>query len=164
MARPRPLPRPVPPEPADHASESAQITLVAKPRPGRSPRAGTPPAPDRVPWAAPRQGRSRSKPATRCRPPHQAAGTGIAVAAADGLDAAIRSDMQAGDRFRGGSEGGIAGGRVPAPASLDELDLVRVQAAHGSYGELTAWRAGRRSEEHTSELQSRPHLVCRLLL
>src|SRR5439155_21177738 len=26
------------------------------------------------------------------------------------------------------------------------------------------WRAGRRSEEHTSELQSRGHLVCRLLL
>src|SRR3989442_3641556 len=25
-------------------------------------------------------------------------------------------------------------------------------------------RTGRRSEEHTSELQSRPHLVCRLLL
>src|SRR6266498_5315654 len=25
-------------------------------------------------------------------------------------------------------------------------------------------RAGERSEEHTSELQSRPHLVCRLLL
>src|SRR5690554_2915007 len=25
-------------------------------------------------------------------------------------------------------------------------------------------RAGARSEEHTSELQSRPHLVCRLLL
>src|SRR3989442_10520546 len=25
-------------------------------------------------------------------------------------------------------------------------------------------QAGRRSEEHTSELQSRPHLVCRLLL
>src|SRR3989442_8523950 len=25
-------------------------------------------------------------------------------------------------------------------------------------------RAARRSEEHTSELQSRPHLVCRLLL
>src|SRR5437870_6513438 len=26
------------------------------------------------------------------------------------------------------------------------------------------WRAGARSEEHTSELQSRGHLVCRLLL
>src|SRR3989442_10342564 len=26
------------------------------------------------------------------------------------------------------------------------------------------WRSGTRSEEHTSELQSRPHLVCRLLL
>src|SRR3989442_10035101 len=26
------------------------------------------------------------------------------------------------------------------------------------------WRAFGRSEEHTSELQSRPHLVCRLLL
>src|SRR5690554_7325530 len=26
------------------------------------------------------------------------------------------------------------------------------------------WRALDRSEEHTSELQSRPHLVCRLLL
>ena len=51
--------------------------------------------------------------------------------------------MQAGDRFRGGGEGGIAGCRVPAPARLDELDLVRVQAAHGSYGQLTAWRAGR---------------------
>src|SRR3989442_8938985 len=28
-------------------------------------------------------------------------------------------------------------------------------------GSITAWA---RSEEHTSELQSRPHLVCRLLL
>src|SRR6266498_5884310 len=26
------------------------------------------------------------------------------------------------------------------------------------------WQRGGRSEEHTSELQSRPHLVCRLLL
>src|SRR6266498_4392796 len=30
------------------------------------------------------------------------------------------------------------------------------------YGEIRV--AGNRSEEHTSELQSRPHLVCRLLL
>src|SRR5690554_7187720 len=30
--------------------------------------------------------------------------------------------------------------------------------------QLTPEQAYRRSEEHTSELQSRPHLVCRLLL
>jgi hypothetical protein len=47
-----------------------------------------------------------------------------------------RSGVQAGDRFRGGGEGGIAGCRVPAPAGLDELDLVRVQAAHGRHGQL----------------------------
>src|SRR5690554_7364286 len=36
----------------------------------------------------------------------------------------------------------------------------------GSYSRLYALDAktGERSEEHTSELQSRPHLVCRLLL
>src|SRR5438552_13664681 len=28
----------------------------------------------------------------------------------------------------------------------------------------STWRSGRRSEEHTSELQSPDHLVCRLLL
>src|SRR3989442_9358311 len=37
--------------------------------------------------------------------------------------------------------------------------------AHRDEGNGSAGRvAGRRSEEHTSELQSRPHLVCRLLL
>ena len=40
-------------------------------------------------------------------------------------------------------EGGIAGCRVPALAGLDELDLVRVQAAYGRPGQLVAWRAGR---------------------
>src|SRR5690554_7097015 len=30
--------------------------------------------------------------------------------------------------------------------------------------EIIAYNEGGRSEEHTSELQSRPHLVCRLLL
>jgi hypothetical protein len=32
---------------------------------------------------------------------------------------------------------------VPALAGLDELNLMRVQAAHGRHGELTASRAGR---------------------
>src|SRR3989442_4260474 len=54
----------------------------------------------------------------------------------------------------------------PAPPFVDD-------AGHGigiAYGEAVyarvAARAGTptRSEEHTSELQSRPHLVCRLLL
>src|SRR5690554_7478946 len=39
----------------------------------------------------------------------------------------------------------------PVTAVLDAIDSVPVKAAL-------------RSEEHTSELQSRPHLVCRLLL
>src|SRR3989442_8575055 len=35
----------------------------------------------------------------------------------------------------------------------------------GSYARFTSWNSViTRSEEHTSELQSRPHLVCRLLL
>src|SRR5436305_3044514 len=42
----------------------------------------------------------------------------------------------------------------------EALDLVSVQV-HRQH----AFHAGQiRSEEHTSELQSRPHLVCRLLL
>src|SRR5216684_6939723 len=35
---------------------------------------------------------------------------------------------------------------------------------HGADGPLAPWHHGHRSEEHTSELQSRLHLVCRLLL
>jgi hypothetical protein len=37
----------------------------------------------------------------------------------------------------------IAGDRDPPLAGLDELDLVRVEAAHGRGGHLTARRAGR---------------------
>src|SRR5690554_7156003 len=39
-----------------------------------------------------------------------------------------------------------------------------VAGAKGQPPELRAQHALPRSEEHTSELQSRPHLVCRLLL
>src|SRR3989442_7553790 len=35
---------------------------------------------------------------------------------------------------------------------------------HFNLSEAHALRIAQRSEEHTSELQSRPHLVCRLLL
>src|SRR3989442_2345482 len=58
--------------------------------------------------------------------------------------------------------------RSPAPA----FDVAQRGSARRRFVQLHADRAGRqflerllnRSEEHTSELQSRPHLVCRLLL
>src|SRR5947209_9775034 len=40
----------------------------------------------------------------------------------------------------------------------------RVEAAHGGAGRGAPGPGARRSEEHTSELQSRQYLVCRLLL
>src|SRR5436305_10881932 len=44
-----------------------------------------------------------------------------------------------------------------------KLDEFVVYPAHG-VGQIVAVEEQDRSEEHTSELQSRPHLVCRLLL
>src|SRR3712207_7748364 len=38
-----------------------------------------------------------------------------------------------------------------------------IQVGLGVYRELEAWARSLRSEEHTSELQSRQYLVCRLL-
>src|SRR5690554_7291750 len=46
---------------------------------------------------------------------------------------------------------GISGKLIPR----DVIDTIRFN---------TGFSIGERSEEHTSELQSRPHLVCRLLL
>src|SRR5690348_18212491 len=49
----------------------------------------------------------------------------------------------------------------------DQLDPDRGRAEQGSQGQVPAARRRRRrnrSEEHTSELQSPVHLVCRLLL
>src|SRR6266498_4581056 len=64
---------------------------------------------------------------------------------------------------------------IRAPEAIKSIahlvDLTRV--AYGprianSYGYVWTWSSAQyaavRSEEHTSELQSRPHLVCRLLL
>src|SRR5690554_6984451 len=51
---------------------------------------------------------------------------------------------------------------------LRKVELLRGEkdfdAAQDLLDKLIAQRPGNRSEEHTSELQSRPHLVCRLLL
>src|SRR5436305_12079785 len=50
---------------------------------------------------------------------------------------------------------------------LHNASRVGIASAKNASGKRTYWAmviAGDRSEEHTSELQSRPHLVCRLLL
>src|SRR2546422_4680200 len=54
--------------------------------------------------------------------------------------------------------------RSPA-AEVPAADATQAATSSGDDAELTAWLSeGERSEEHTSELQSRLHLVCRLLL
>src|SRR3712207_6888582 len=61
------------------------------------------------------------------------------------------------------------GPRAPRPKGTDPL-LPYLRERLAAYPGLTAVRLGRelrergRSEEHTSELQSRQYLVCRLLL
>src|SRR3989442_4584542 len=63
--------------------------------------------------------------------------------------------------------------RVKFVATIgDHVETVEVTGTAGRYRltigsevrEVDARLTGPRSEEHTSELQSRPHLVCRLLL
>src|SRR5436305_10219022 len=53
----------------------------------------------------------------------------------------------------------------PDLAGVDILPLIRQDGApHVGTHVADAILSDKRSEEHTSELQSRPHLVCRLLL
>src|SRR5947209_15228313 len=74
--------------------------------------------------------------------------------------------------FRSGGIGGIsAGDRVRLPRALQEddpLEQRRIDAAPGGRSIDLAAKSRHpscgRSEEHTSELQSRQYLVCRLLL
>src|SRR3712207_7725123 len=57
-----------------------------------------------------------------------------------------------------------AAGAEPGRAALEPRPVLAGDVAEGRWGQA-AGRAGReRSEEHTSELQSRQYLVCRLLL
>src|SRR5690606_19442793 len=71
------------------------------------------------------------------------------LAGPDGLDA---GDIDGADHDHGhGSVGGVEDG--------DHALVASEQAVDGAYRE-----GGDRSEEHTSELQSRENLVCRLLL
>src|SRR2546429_6233406 len=60
----------------------------------------------------------------------------------------------------------LAGGRFHARARrrVEGEEEHRPTAGARDVGEVRVPAVGRRSEEHTSELQSRLHLVCRLLL
>src|SRR5690606_21271682 len=60
------------------------------------------------------------------------------------------------DRDRGDAKALLAGGRLGDEVGRGRVEVVRVPAALAG--------VGGRSEEHTSELQSRENLVCRLLL
>src|SRR2546422_3483285 len=66
----------------------------------------------------------------------------------------------------GALQGRWRGQALPSLASADPLTLARLGVSPDSASRFLALAAAsaRRSEEHTSELQSRLHLVCRLLL
>src|SRR3712207_6872792 len=55
-------------------------------------------------------------------------------------------------------------GGAQTPASVMEKHRAVLRMAAGRRRDAGAAQAHRRSEEHTSELQSRQYLVCRLLL
>src|SRR5205809_3515987 len=66
-----------------------------------------------------------------------------------------------------GSGAALVGGRTTPDeyrVSTNGAAPLVVHRRTGRQTTMTVWRDGRRSEEHTSELQSRLHLVCRLLL
>src|SRR5215813_14774260 len=55
--------------------------------------------------------------------------------------------------------------RPPRSTLFPYTTLFRSRVDRDTYPPVCLWvRGDPRSEEHTSELQSRPHLVCRLLL
>src|SRR5207249_5881208 len=55
-------------------------------------------------------------------------------------------------------------GTPPAQMAEEQLPFLRPKCEQGMVADLTIVGLSRRSEEHTSELQSRFDLVCRLLL
>src|SRR2546422_7917227 len=71
-------------------------------------------------------------------------------------------------RSGGGKHGGFEGGQMPLYRRLPKRGFLpygrREDYAIVNLKSLGSFAANARSEEHTSELQSRLHLVCRLLL
>src|SRR5699024_11456261 len=66
-------------------------------------------------------------------------------------------------RRDGAQQKDLRAGRSPRPL-LQQPCAAAHRSADGAGGSCGSARASRRSEEHTSELQSRFDLVCRLLL
>src|SRR3712207_6925775 len=66
--------------------------------------------------------------------------------------------------FRSPRNGPHRRGARGEPASAQPHRRLHLQEPAGNQGLEADRRGGLRSEEHTSELQSRPYLVCRLLL
>src|SRR3989442_10313493 len=63
--------------------------------------------------------------------------------------------------FRSRADGGVRDDAVHRPRAGVPIERLRIEANEQDLVQATIVA---RSEEHTSELQSRPHLVCRLLL
>src|SRR5690554_7397750 len=78
---------------------------------------------------------------------------------------AMASTASAQDMYKSGVGGLYAGVNYTfMNADFDGIADADVGTLSGKVGVMATEYFGVRSEEHTSELQSRPHLVCRLLL
>src|SRR3712207_8992573 len=68
--------------------------------------------------------------------------------------------------FRSEAQGRVGGRRADAPGEhrREQVRMARRRPRRQGTPERRAGDVWRRSEEHTSELQSRQYLVCRLLL
>src|SRR2546422_174174 len=149
------------------------------------PRGATQPRTRTLPASAPARGATQPRTGTRLIPAaHPRLGTARSTAAQPpdsvaGAGARLRQDRTAGHGSRGGA--GEASRVLPVRRSGGNLrraaDGDRRRAGEGPVHQRAQRRAGghrnqrphrrsgrTRSEEHTSELQSRLHLVCRLLL
>src|SRR3712207_6995002 len=77
----------------------------------------------------------------------------------------FRSELFLGDRLGGASGSAVTALLEGTRPLLVEIQALAAKAGFGTPQRVaTGFDARRRSEEHTSELQSRQYLVCRLLL
>src|SRR2546422_2708628 len=93
---------------------------------------------------------------------HQHVRVAIETAVHEELQAALGTSSYERSELRRGYRNGIRERTLTGPTGPVALALPRATLFRGAGGK--EWDAVRRSEEHTSELQSRLHLVCRLLL